>query len=558
MAVSLATAPPSISFSKNQIALVVQSPSADYLAAAAAYSVGYVEIGAAVTAGTIMAIAWGSGSATMTAATSPDESGRQFPAGDGSNTYVASLLPWFRGNYFIDQNFTLDTDFTHTYPRIRFTAKKQTADLDLNTSAITGVTTHGATNQPVANFAHFVQLLITAGSFTNQEAYTAIVPLDGLNTGNSTLDIHDQLHPFLATDMPVLSSVSAACTKSVGYFVVKYGQYKGSPAAVGRVYTSPQYFIAKGGLSIQPAALRDIVAELCPSPGVTRHNLFLRSGSKVKTVTADQPEWLYYLNLTPADVVANLEVKIYYSDNTIYSFNAVTGLAIARFAKYQFQAGYMQLQIATKQPAKTPVYYTVRLKGAADYLTDSYAYVIDNVYRQYAKHFIYENAYGGYNTLTTIGIAKPEFDRNKTDAQLVVSQPQKATIGELLESNITFQEKNTVAIGYERSDPRIIKSLRELLTSYNKFLWKNGRLIPIGFNTKNIKETPDGVNVYSTSIEYYPLYQEEVYTPMDPQPDNDLDQTVADGGSTPLPVNILVDVNGNYLVTPEGEKIQLP
>ncbi|HVW97494.1 MAG TPA: hypothetical protein VHA56_16090 [Mucilaginibacter sp.] len=558
---TLTTAPATISFSKNPLPVVITSDEADYLAAAAAIAVNFLQFTAAVAEDDVFVLAWANGSATMTAKDAPDESGLQFPSGAGDEAYVIGLLPWFRGNYFLDRDFVVSTDFSGDHPRLIFTAKLPGPEYNITTEngGASGNTVPGVTNEPVENFAHHTEAWITAGGNAAVQAYSANVALDGLNTGASSLELQNELHAFLTADFPVLDGFYAQCLNSIGSAFLKYAAYKGSDPSIRRVYTSDTFYVNRGGLGMQPARIRNLVTELCPAAGDATQNRFLRQGSKNKLVDKGQPEWLTFLNLSGAAVTVALEVVIYNDDESSATFESVSDLEIAAYGKFQFVAGYTQLAIGGRQAIdKNPVYYTVRVKSADGYLTDTYAFVIDNRYREWPRYVVYENSYGAYQTIATVGKLSPELDRSKTDAQLAVSQSVAATTGELIETDIFIQGKGTLSIGYDRADQRTTALLQDFLVSENIFLYRQLSsgdviLIPIGLDTKNFKFPADGTNVFAGAIEYFYKYRESNWTEDLPIDDDDLAQLIADAGS-PIPNSVPPELTeGGVIVVEHGD-----
>lgn len=533
MPATLTTTPPAIAFSRNPVPIVVTSPEGDYLAAAAANSVNFLQFTSAIAEDTVFVLSWGTGTATMTAKDAPDDSGLQFPTGDGSNDYVTGLLEWFAGNPFLSRDFDITADTGGAHPQLIFTAKLPGPDYDITTEngGASGNTTPGITNQPVANFAHHIESWIKTGSAAAfAQAYSCNVPLDGLGTGASSLEIQYDLDGFLSPDVPVMTAPYAQCLSSIGQYYLKTAHYKGDDPSIRKITTSDVFYIAKGGVGM-PYLSRTMIQELCP--GDPAQNRFLRQGSKSRIVTAAQPEWLTFINLTGASVNFNLEITVYNRDTSTYQFSPLdAAIAIAPCEKYQFITGYGQLNISGRQIFnKVPLYYTVRAKNGAAYISDIYTYVLDYTWYQWPRYIIYENSYGAFQTLATVGKGQPEYDRLSDQAQLAVGRSTAARTGEFIEVNIMLQEKATVNIGYARSNPRTTALLRDLLLSEANYLYDNGRLIPIGFNTKNLKDAVDGTNVYANTLEYYYKYNEQTWTEAAGLPDDDITGLLGDANS---------------------------
>jgi len=551
MPVTNPTPLPNCAFSKNELDLVLYSN--DYLAAAAANAVNFLQFTGAVASGASLPLSWGEAAATMTCATTPDNSGLQFPPGDGSNTYVASLVSYFQANYFIDRDFVVSTDFTGAHPKLVFTAINPGPQYNFTGTigGLAGVTTPGVTNQPITGFLHHVQLWVGRADGSGFDlAFSANIPLDEPLTGYTTVDLREELHAFLTADYPILTAAYAICSNSVRPYFVKYAQFFGTTPApfVHAISKITGLYIVKGGLSHANSLLRNIFTELTVT-GHPEQNRFMRQGSVNKLITKEQPEWLSYINLSGSGQSVNLVITIWNSDATSFSFNAVSALSISAYQKVQFQTGYNQLSIDTRQTGKTPVYYTVQAQQAGSPLTQAYAYVVDTQYRPWPRYFVYENAYGAFQTIGTVGKGMVEYDRTKDDVQMAVSQNTATIDGDFLECNILIQQKGSVSVGYDRSGQRNNVLLRDFMLSRTKYIWQNGALVPIGINSSNIKDPADGVYLYANTFEYFTLYQEEVYT----EPAGQIDDAIADlinDGAGPITLRA---AEGDYFYVNAGD-----
>jgi hypothetical protein len=255
----------------------------------------------------------------------------------------------------------------------------------------------------------------------------------------------------------------------------------------------------------------------------------------------DQPEFLYWMNLTGADININMQITLNFTDGTNIKFTYSPQLAKA-WNKYYIAVGYGQLNMVSRIPGgKILQYYSARVISAAGgYLSALYTYTFDR-YREFPRYFIYRNSLGGFQTLYTWGLGQPEADRTKEDVILQVPYNQAAINGRFYENNIRLQHKNTVYTGYRSL--RDIRLLNDFFISQEKYLVSDGSLIPVGISTDNLKQPQDGTNVNGASFVYNPLYDEVVYTDDITQPDNT--NTSSGSSGAPVAYNAIVDDDDN-------------
>lgn len=551
--ISLHQSLPPIAFSRNIISLILISD--DYLPGVPAAAVNQLEFTGAIAVDAEVTVTWEKGSVTMVAAAMPDESGLTFPAGDGGGVHVATCEEYFQAQYLIDRDFIVAVAGTS----LLFTSREKGPEFNFNAGAAGNihitVQTPGVTGKVKSNFMHHQQVVVRdAADTTGLQAYDANVALDEPLTGKTTVDIGGEvLHSFLTPDYPVLNTLYERCTNSIRSYFCKYAQFFGSNPTVKKLYRTDAAFVTMGGLRIQAASIRTLIAELCPSPGHPEENRCLRQGSKNKLARTDQPEWLTFLNLSAAPMVAALEVTIYNDGEDPFTFNAVEGLEIPAYAKYQFQTGFAQLGITGRQAAGLrPTYYTCRIKDAGGYRSAAYAYVIDYAWQEWPRYFVYWNSLGAFQTIATTGKGQAEFNRTKDDARLTGDQARAAISGDFLECNISIQEKRVVAHGYRYAGKRNTALLRDFLLSPAIYIWENSALVPIGISTNNLKDGLDGVGPYANTFEYYPKYAEVNYTE-EPAADDDINELLGAAGSPPPPPVDPGELEGGHLVVEYGD-----
>jgi hypothetical protein len=523
---------PALAFSANTISCILQSD--DYLASAGSVAVNALQLNGPITENAGILLKWNSVSLQLTAKNVPDDSAEQIPVGGGDPNHVAAIVQVLQANYLLAEDFTVSSNGN----QVIFTAIQPGAgyNIDANTTGNLQMLriTQGVDRAVKPNFAHHIQLWVRPLSEPQfVQAWSYNIELDYPLTGKSDTDLGpEMLHNFLQPDLPSLNSQGIApCLKSAAEYYIKYGQYFGSTPTVKRLYQSDNHRVIMGGLSLQAASVRDIFSELQPDPYDETKNRCLRQGSTAKIVTKEQPEWLYYINLKNAARNITAEVTIINTDGSTATFSTAGTLAVDTYGKIQLPAGFEQLQISTRQPVdKVPKYYNVRLRDDTGYITTIYTYVIDYNFHDWSRYFVYLNAYGAFQTLATTGKGQLSATRKKDDARLDKPAVRVATEGEFIEYNVTHQESGSVSIGYDRATPRTTRLLRDFFDSPTKFIYTNGRLIPIGISTSEVKEAPDGTDLFAGSFAYYHLMEEERYTEEPGQPDDDLYELLQSAG----------------------------
>lgn len=539
MSVTNPTAPALFGFSKNP--LVVELVSDDTTAIAGVKSVWMLQFLSAIAAGMEIPITWTARNLKMKAAVAPDNSGTEFPSGDGSFGYVTSIVAYFKANFYLNRDFEIEQ--APADPYIIFTARS--AGIDFNPVQVTTpnyeiiITTAGVTELQKPNFKHYLEIWLAGNNIYSRSL--ALDP-DGLT---STKDLSEVLHASLvaaSTDKPDLSATTwQACVNTLQPYHFSYAQYYGDNPVVKRVYQSGTRYVNRGGLSVQAALGQSLAGFLRPG-AVNSKTLCLRQGSKMGLVQTDQPEWLYWINLTGADVNIRLRIEISFSDGSASFVYYRFAFAADANKKYCAPVGYLALDIRANTPAgKFCTSYAVRVCSAAgDYLSATYTYVIDQ-YREWPRYFVYLNSLGGYQTLYTWGKAQSNVDRVKQDIAKQVTYTQAAQSGRNQEVNTRLQNSVLVNTGY--TTDREIAQLQDFLISEERYLVSGDRLIPIGLKTDKMLITQDGDNLHAASFEFYPLSDEWVYTD-DPK---QVDILITNGSGTGISkgFNVISD-EGDY------------
>ncbi len=550
MSVTLTKAPEKISFSLNDMPVVITSN--NYVAIEGQKSIVKLIFKAAVPNGQVINLVWSNASVTLTAAAAPDGSGKQFLSGNGNAAYVTALLTVFAANYYIDNDFDLTYELTGGLPSIIMTARS--AGTLTNIVAVAGaivevsLATPGVAQILQPNIAVHLQLWLKSGN-TFKKIIQNNLELDNPVTGVVTKDVAELLHPYLVpgyynnngTDRPALSNIAwQQCANTLLEFYFKYGEYYGATPEVKKLSTSEKYIVNIGQLDVANALGQTLAGYLRPG-NVNNKTLCLRQGSTLKKIQLDQPEFLYWINLTGADTDIRLRIDLYYGDGDTNNFKVSPITALA-WQKYYVGVGYNALNLNAKLlPGKSCAYYTACVVNAAgDKLSLTYTYEIDG-YQAWPRYFIYRNSLGGFQTVCTWGKAQNETGITRDLVKKQVNQTQAAVSGNEAESNIRLRKRTTVNTGY--ISRRDVSNLIDFIASEEKYMVENGSYIPIAVTSDNLKEAMDGENLHAAQFIYTPLYDGTVFTDDQTAADNPNSSSGSAGG--PKVYNVIVD-NGSY------------
>lgn len=512
---------PAIAFSQNEINLELTS--SDYNTGAGQLAVNRISFGDPVGVGATINLQWSGGNVTITAVFSPDESGDQIPAGAGDAAHVNALVGYFAAKYEIARDFDVSYFlYLGSFPSIKLTAKVKGPEYNVTGTAnpYLPISTDilGVKMAVRPNIAHHLQLWVKMGS-NFSKIWQANLQLDYPITGKTTKNIAPLLHPYLVcsgvngfgSDRPSLASAAwQACNKTLLPYYAIYAQYYGDTPTVKVLKQTSVAYINLGGLDVPTSAAKTLTDFLRPDVADDSKTRCLRQGSRIKMVQLNQPEFLYWINLTGISKTIKVKFELFFNEGGSVTFDSATQ-EVAAHEKYALPVGYTQAGIVTQLPSgKTPAYFTARVTTSANApLSLLYTYQIDS-YRQWARYFVYRNALGGFETLYTWGKGQTETSISSENYELLSTNAQSAATGKKQQSNIRLQEKNTVYTGY--TSPRTNKILLDFFASEEKYLVKGTAYVPVMVSTESLKEAIDGDTLNGASFEFMPKYDDMIYT----------------------------------------------
>jgi hypothetical protein len=511
---------PAIAFARNEIKLVVKS--VDYLDAVPVASINEIQFTGAVADGTIITLSWNEGAATMTAAAVPDDTGKQFPSGDGSSAYVASLVDWFNGNRFLSRDYLITLGITGANPVLRFVARKKGPAFNFfpngSGNANTLLVTPGVTDSPKKNFMHHIQIWIQNDSGF-EIAFEGNVGLDVPLTGETSLNIGDILQAYLDYDVPVLTGYWQACTKSIRKYYIRYAVFAGDQPFVNRIRQSDTLTVAFGGYSNLAFQQIDnpvihLATYLLPSPSHYKFQRWFEAwpidNLYIKT---NQPQFFYFINSRP--VVESFKIKV----NFTYAIgNSVTiylnGGLLKTYGKVCIGCGYKQLGLDSySTPNNLIASYSIQLVNSVTLEARSLvkSFIIDRDYEEYTRYFLYADSIGNFKTLRTWGKSQLSAELSFDTAARMPDATELVKNGSVQNVNVFAVHNDKVNTGYISTAADYDK-LIELHLSKRVYRVVGQTIIPITITSKNFDYSTDGSAIRALQLEYRLAYDDDLYT----------------------------------------------
>jgi hypothetical protein len=516
--INIATPLPAIAWSKNPI--VLQLHSDDYLTTPPAFSVNTVSFTGAVAAGAEIGLSWNAGSAGLTAADVPDDSGDEFPSGDGSAVYVQSLVDYFQDSYFIDQAFTVSADVSGSNRKLVFTAKYASTDYDITPATNQAVATPGTSGASKANFMHHIEIWKYVAGGADIKVYDNNIALDEPKIGTTTIDISETLHSFMVLDNPSLTAGAwQVCNGSCWQYYIKYAQFFGDDPAVKKLHKSGLYTVVYGGYSnLALQQINDRVNYLSnyllPEATLYPFQRWLETWPIDEfTIKTNQPQFLYFVNNRSINESFKIKVVVNFDDATAQTIY-IAGGVLTSYSKIAIGAGYQQLGLqAYSSSTKRISSYQLSLVEANTLESRSLvkSFTLNRDYEEYTRFFMYADSAGNFKTLHTYGKSKATMD---VEYDLTAFQPDIAFLpeqGNYRNSNIQAVLNDLVNTGYFISRATY-DSVVEIQLAKQVYRVFGNKLTPIVGTSKSFSFSQDGQFLNAWVYEYRLAYNEDLYT----------------------------------------------
>ncbi|MDJ1472827.1 SprB repeat-containing protein [Xanthocytophaga flava] len=292
------------------------------------------------------------------------------------------------------------------------------------------------------------------------------------SNGSTTFEVQTildaQLKPYLPEGKETIVSRADSVFKR---FYLRYTEKFGSPAVPGAYTQADIRYVLLGGLSFEEYSRNTFFTSYLPSV-----RPFFSWEPVTKEVFSDQPEYLYYMPDSFTLGSFQINCQITFTDGTTHSFVAFTVSDVKRYELYCIPAGFAQLGLDTKQPAKTVQSWQINISGAnSQTISQTRYYTLKSEYVAQKRYFLYLNSLGGYNTLCVTGKSTLELEPQSTNLEKIRPVNYKASAGEI--TTVRKYAETTLKITTQPFKADQLRALSDFVISESVILFRNNRYL---------------------------------------------------------------------------------
>ena len=492
------TPPEIVGFSRDRIVWKFQSDQAGVVSGTLAQNV--MVLTGPIAAGTRVPIRWGDTVLSLMAAATPDATGAQFPAGDGSGTYATALASWLSKNYFLDKNFTVEAATHMGQPALFFYARENGEGYDFNTANFPGgsvstLVPATPSNEPL-NPSVFVQVWL--GNETGLQFKLVYEGAQGLDAESiAQFDVALILHPHLSAELPDYALPQAErCIYSTRRYYLKYAYAGGENFSAGQMEQTPTHVVTMGGFSELSGGPVSVQGTFKGATAAADRLLMVQD--RTRFVRIDEPLYVSWINWRASGKNIHARATITYTDDTTTTTNTATLANVAQYDRLRFGVGFGQLNMAALP--KQVKEYTVQLRDDTGPVSEPLRCVLDVSFRSYVRYFAHISSYGGLEIVKTFGKGSGEWKLFRETAEQVLPYDLKSTDGQYVDWNLKYQETFEVATGF--LPKRHQSYFLDFFLSPIKHRVINGTGYAVNVVSESVQHGTDGQNLFGFAFKF--------------------------------------------------------
>jgi len=462
------------------------------------------------TVGETITLTYGDVSETLEVLAVADDSGTTIGQQGASSlaTYANRLVEELQQNYALFLAFNIYYENQGSNHYIQF-APREDRTLDwsftgsLSNITVDIVTSSNAAYQPNPGLVVVVEVY---DPYTDDYGTPIQHDLPLLATGEEVLfDLHKDFN--MRHHLPPVNTIGAAgtyftiCTDNIRRYRFRYAEKSGRPARV--------------------KVLKDIKADFYALHGVNSfasqyasfwtfwesNGRFLSNQSSSKTISIDQPEWLYWMGRAFGKL--DIFVTATHRSGVITTYER-PGLTAQLGQVYAIKAGFQQLNLPIVEDDPIINYRVELINNVSSSVSESVLYTITGVCGEYERFFLFGNSLGGCDTVRATGKFIAHLDTVGQDAQRIVTED---TINEGRGADFQYNVRGRNAfegsVGYRSAS--YIAYLQELLLSPEAWIIdvQNLRFNPILIDRGTIEVIKDSEDLFTLRFRYRHAWEEK-------------------------------------------------
>ena len=455
------------------------------------------------TAGQTLELSYSDVSETFTVQNVADDSGNTLSRQNAMALaeYADQLVVEFNRNYLILINFVVSrettggVEYVKIYPRKGGSTWTVADNLANLTATIQSFTNPNAPDNPG------VLLLVEVYDQENA-AYNDPLPHVLPILSNNEQVIFDIQKDFdLRHFLPPASTIGMggdyimACTDNWTKYRLRWAEQEGRPAVVNGLDEDQERFAIYGGNAF--------LLQYSDFWTFFKNNRrFLTSQPNTKTITVEQPEYLYWVGRTTSDDVF-VRVTATQRSGSITTYDR-GGITVLYGEVICIKAGFKQLNLPelVDDPIvsyQVGVYYSSNDQAISELFT----YKIDGTCGEFTRFYLFGNSLGGCDTVRATG-------KFITNLEIATQQASRIVTEEVIEEgrgqdfdyNRRLRAVYEGSVGYKNYE--YILYLQDLLQSPEVWMVDVSRQLysPIQVDAGNIRLAKDGEDLYSLSFRY--------------------------------------------------------
>lgn len=360
-----------------------------------------------------------------------------------------------------------------------------------------------------------------AGSFTYTNLLTSIkTPANG----KVQFDLAAAINASLEYDIPEFTlPLAPFWAKNVckRFYVKIWEQYGEPPVPTGTTlsgmtvvsmdgakFMSDKYYVLKGGFD--KASWRVLSEEQFNY--YATHSAFLTRQPRVKSISAGQIEWLYYLfNAAPVST-ARLRYRLYTALGQMTETNILPSAAGIQIGHvWGFPVNYSQGYFTQNAGYVKMEVCLIQSSGGSE-ISETFTYLLDDRERLDEKMLYFINSDGGLDTIRFTGTRESSIDFEREVPERTLTAEDKDEQGDL---EVLYAQKNNVYSAFSGWKTQAeLNYIEELLLTRKAFTWGNdyGQNVktPIIITSKQLLRHKTKQNLKGYVIEYRDAIIDEI------------------------------------------------